>query len=341
MAYLDPKGKGKSSMPGNRRSSGQASEVGRCGTRVIWRKLDCLNPNLQKMQSTHPPERRLKPAPRSAPVYRQWSAQPSGRGAMPSEGIQGDEWDAYVTLVRTTGTNVGSPTGREPYGDGGLVVVVGVTTHQGGRESRPQGEGGQVIGHRQDREVCEMQSAETVLGVLRERGRRGLPLDELYRQLFNPQLYLLAYGRIYSNKGAMTPGADAETVDGMSLGKIGRIIDALRHERYRFSPVRRVYIPKKNGKTRPLGLPTWSDKLVGEVVRLLLGGVLRAAVLRPLPRVPSRPGLPHRAARGGQHLDRDDLVHRGRHRRLLRVARPPGHARRRWRRRSTTTGSCG
>jgi group II intron reverse transcriptase/maturase len=115
-----------------------------------------------------------------------------------------------------------------------------------------------------------MQSAETVLDVLRERGRRGLPLDELYRQLFNPQLYLLAYGRIYSNKGAMTPGPDAETADGMTLGKIERIIDALRHERYRFKPVRRRYIPKKDGKQRPLGLPSWSDKLVGEVVRLLL-----------------------------------------------------------------------
>jgi group II intron reverse transcriptase/maturase len=115
-----------------------------------------------------------------------------------------------------------------------------------------------------------MQSAETVLGVLRERGRRGLPLNELYRQLFNPQLYLLAYGRIYANKGAMTPGASGETADGMSLGKIGRIIDALRHERYRFSPVKRVYIPKKSGKMRPLGLPPWSDKLVGEVLRLLL-----------------------------------------------------------------------
>ena len=82
-----------------------------------------------------------------------------------------------------------------------------------------------------------MQSAETVLGVLRERGRRGLPCEELYRQLFNPQLYLLAYGRIYANKGAMTPGVTQETVDGMSLGKIGRIIDAMRHERYRFRPV--------------------------------------------------------------------------------------------------------
>jgi group II intron reverse transcriptase/maturase len=115
-----------------------------------------------------------------------------------------------------------------------------------------------------------LQSAETVLGVLRERGRRGLPCNELYRQMFNPQLYLAAYGRIYSNQGAMTPGASAETVDGMSLGKIERIIDAMRHERYRFSPVKRVLIPKKNGKLRPLGLPGWTDKLVGEVMRLLL-----------------------------------------------------------------------
>src|ERR1700745_3408873 len=115
-----------------------------------------------------------------------------------------------------------------------------------------------------------MQSAETVLGVLRERGRRGLPCKELYRQLFNPQLYLLAYGRIYSNKGAMTPGPDADTADGMTLGKIGRIIGGLRHEGYRFAPVKRVYIPKKDGKQRPLGLPSWSDKLVGEVLRLLL-----------------------------------------------------------------------
>jgi group II intron reverse transcriptase/maturase len=117
-----------------------------------------------------------------------------------------------------------------------------------------------------------MQSAATVLGVLRERGRRGLPLEQLYRQMFNPQLYLLAYGRIYANQGAMTRGVGQETVDGMSLGKIGRVIEAMRHERYRFRPVRRVHIPKKtgNGKTRPLGLPTWSDKLVGEVVRLLL-----------------------------------------------------------------------
>src|SRR6476620_9902852 len=88
--------------------------------------------------------------------------------------------------------------------------------------------------------------------------------------MFNKSLYLLAYGRIYSNQGAMTPGACEETADGMSEAKIDQIIAAMRGERYRFAPVRRVYIPKKNGKPRPLGLPSWSDKLVGEVVRLLL-----------------------------------------------------------------------
>lgn len=154
-----------------------------------------------------------------------------------------------------------------------------------------------------------MQSADTVLGILRERGRRGLPCSELYRQMFNPQLYLVACGRISSNTGAMTPGVTQETVDGMSLGKVDRIIDAMRHERYRFSPVKRVNIPKKNGKTRPLGLPTWSDKLVGEVMRLLLEAYFdRSSPTGPTGSGPN--GLSHRLDGGGQYLDGYDLVHR-------------------------------
>jgi group II intron reverse transcriptase/maturase len=115
-----------------------------------------------------------------------------------------------------------------------------------------------------------MQKADVVLGVLRERGRRGLPVDELYRQMFNPDLYLVAYGNVYSNQGALTPGVTLETADGMSIGKIEGLIEAMRAERYRFTAVRRVLIPKKSGGLRPLGVPTWSDKLVGEVMRLLL-----------------------------------------------------------------------
>ena len=172
-----------------------------------------------------------------------------------------------------------------------------------------------------------MQNAETVLGVLRERGRRGLPCNELYRQLFNPDLYLVAYGRIYSNDGAMTPGACGETADGMSMAKIGRIIDALRHERYRFQPVTRIYIPKKSGrKLRPLGLPPWSDKLVGEVIRLLL-----EAYYEPLFSGHShgfRPGRGcHTALREERCLVRDNLVHRIGYRSVFRPSRPYGHAR--------------
>jgi group II intron reverse transcriptase/maturase len=116
-----------------------------------------------------------------------------------------------------------------------------------------------------------MRDAETVLNVLRERGKRGLPVENLYRQLYNPNLYLRAYGRIYRNQGAMTPATTPETVDGMSLVKIERIIEALRYERYRWTPVRRVFIAKKHStKRRALGLPSWSDKLLQEVVRSLL-----------------------------------------------------------------------
>jgi group II intron reverse transcriptase/maturase len=118
-----------------------------------------------------------------------------------------------------------------------------------------------------------MQEAAVVLDVLRERGGKGVPCSQLYRQMFNKSLYLMAYGDIYSNQGAMTRGASRETADDMSEAKIDEIIEQMRHERYRFSPARRTCIPKKDGKLRPLGLPSWSDKLVGEVVRLLLEAI--------------------------------------------------------------------
>ena len=116
-----------------------------------------------------------------------------------------------------------------------------------------------------------MQSADTVLELLRDRGKRGLPLERVYRQLFNPALYLKAYGRIARNAGALTPGVTDETADGMSLDQIQHIIALLRQERLRWLPARRTYIEKKGStKRRPLGIPTWSAKLLQEVVRLLL-----------------------------------------------------------------------
>lgn len=115
-----------------------------------------------------------------------------------------------------------------------------------------------------------MQSTNVYLGLLRERGKRGLPLKRVYRQLFNRNLYLSAYGKIYRNAGATTKGVTNETVDAMSLEKIEHIIEELRHERYQWQPAKRVYILKRNGKKRPLGLPVWSDKLLAEVIRMIL-----------------------------------------------------------------------
>ena len=115
-----------------------------------------------------------------------------------------------------------------------------------------------------------MRETNSILGLIHERGKKGLPLERVYRLMYNSNLYLTAYGKIYRNKGAMTEGTTGETVEGMSLDKIETIIKALRDGTFQWRPARRVYIPKKNGKKRPLGLPDWSDKLVQEVIRLLL-----------------------------------------------------------------------
>ncbi len=115
-----------------------------------------------------------------------------------------------------------------------------------------------------------MRDAETTLAIIQERGRNGLHLEDVYRRLFNPDLYLRAYGRISRNAGALTKGVTDDTVDGMSLEKIEALIEEIRHERYRWTPVRRILIPKSNGKMRPLGIPTWRDKLLQEVMRSIL-----------------------------------------------------------------------
>jgi len=113
-----------------------------------------------------------------------------------------------------------------------------------------------------------MQTTKAYMELLQERGKKGLPLERVYRQLFNKHLYLAAYGKIYRNAGALTPGVTDETPDEMSLDKIDAIIETLREERYQWKPARRIYILKKNGKKRPLGLPTWSDKPTGCATRL-------------------------------------------------------------------------
>jgi group II intron reverse transcriptase/maturase len=116
-----------------------------------------------------------------------------------------------------------------------------------------------------------MQTAEAILQAMQKMGEKRIPLERVYRCLFNEDLFLVAYGKISRNQGALTAGSDEQdTVDGMSIQRIRRVIDELRQERFRFSPARRIQIPKKSGGTRPLGLPNFTDKLVQEALRQLL-----------------------------------------------------------------------
>ena len=119
-------------------------------------------------------------------------------------------------------------------------------------------------------EVCEMQNAKIVLEALRKLGENKKPLERVYRQLFNESLYLASYAKLYRNDGATTKGTQDETIDGMNLNRIRAIVNDIRSERFKFSPARRVWVNKKNGKMRPLGIPNFRDKLVQEVIRGLL-----------------------------------------------------------------------
>jgi group II intron reverse transcriptase/maturase len=104
-----------------------------------------------------------------------------------------------------------------------------------------------------------------------ERGKEGKELERVYRMLRNRDLFLTAYSNLYANQGALTPGTDPnDTIEGMSVNKIDEIIHHLEAGTYQWKPSKRVYILKKNGKLRPLGLPGWKDKLLQEAIRILL-----------------------------------------------------------------------
>ena len=119
-----------------------------------------------------------------------------------------------------------------------------------------------------------MRSPERVLNSLNEHSKdSSYKFERLYRILFNEELFYVAYQKIASNEGSTTKGSDGRSIDGMSLARIETLIASLKDESYQPHPSRRVHIPKKNGKTRPLGIPAFEDKLVQEVVRMILEAI--------------------------------------------------------------------
>ncbi len=121
-----------------------------------------------------------------------------------------------------------------------------------------------------------MRNPIDVLKLLTEKASvKGYQFERLYRNLYNPDFYLLAYKNIATSPGSMTKGADGMTIDNMSLARINRIISALKDQTYQPNPARRTYIAKKSNPTkkRPLGIPSTDDKLVQEIIRMLLEAI--------------------------------------------------------------------
>jgi group II intron reverse transcriptase/maturase len=119
----------------------------------------------------------------------------------------------------------------------------------------------------------ENQALARLEALRRHNTQRSWVNFDLYRLLYRPELYEVAYERIKSKPGNMTAGSDGKTLDGFSSQVITDLIQSLRDESFQFQPARRIFIPKANGKQRPLGIPSPRDKVVQEVLRLILEAI--------------------------------------------------------------------
>ena len=120
-----------------------------------------------------------------------------------------------------------------------------------------------------------MQNAELVLSMLNQKSQqdKNFKFRRLYRNLFNTDFYLNAYAKMSSKEGNMTKGVDEKTIDGFSITKVNNLIEQIQYERFQPQSVQRKYIPKKDGKQRPLGIPTFEDKLIQEILRQILEAI--------------------------------------------------------------------
>lgn len=140
------------------------------------------------------------------------------------------------------------------------------------RESRLQGEGKQLITIKLIRKRWNtlINSENVLINLSKQATKENYCFNKLYRILYNPQMYIKAYSNIYKNNGSSTAGNDGETADGFSNEAITSIIGLMKTEQYQPKPARRVYIPKKNGGQRPLGIPSFPDRIVQEICRMIL-----------------------------------------------------------------------
>ena len=162
-----------------------------------------------------------------------------------------------------------------------------------------------------------MRTAQTVLTVIQERGKQHKPIERVYKLLFNRDFYLNAYAKLYPNNGAMTKGVTDETVDGMSIQKIDRMIELLREEKYQWKPARREYIPKKKRKETSSWYSYMGRQTIAGGNARNIRSVLRTAIQQSFPWLQTQQRMSHSVA-GNSDMERNPLVHRGRYIQIFR-----------------------
>ena len=159
-----------------------------------------------------------------------------------------------------------------------------------------------------------MRNPENVLNSLsKHSGNLNYKFERLYRVLFNVEMFYVAYQNIYSKTGNMTAGVDGKTIDGMSIDRVEQLIGSLKNETYQPNPSKRTYIPKKNGKKRPLGIPSFNDKMVQEVVRMILEAIYEGSFETYFTWVPSQTKLSYRSYRHTKDIHCHEMVYRRRY----------------------------
>lgn len=182
-----------------------------------------------------------------------------------SEHTQQDEYSTPKKDIIYQESTTRLPKGSNPYGNGGLIL---------GGSPRMQAA------------IKVTQPSRSFMGAAGNGTTNEMKLamidgkyTNLYGLLCTKELLIQAYKNIRTNSGSMTPGVDNLTLDGVSEEFFVKLAHELSSEKFKFTSVKRVYIPKANGKTRPLGIPTSKDKLVLEAVRILLESIYEGKFL--------------------------------------------------------------
>lgn len=197
---------------------------------------------------------------------------------IPSIGMDIDKGGPKRAKIRQTKLTTGLPKGRKVLGDGELIVAAGHTKpHTTGvmtgerevvQQSSPKVRRNLEMGLERLEEIQKKQQIKD--------DHHHEPKLKVWDIMLNRETFIAAYESIKGNKGALTPGLDNETLDAFSIEIIDEIITSLKDHTFKFKPIRRIYIPKKNGKLRPLGIPSPKDKIVQKVMSMILEAIYDA-----------------------------------------------------------------